>query len=53
MALDDAGNNYLFGTPWKEVVVLFCDKTGLQNEYSLFPRCFRVKSDEEGANIFF
>lgn len=53
MALDDASNNYLFGTPRKEVVVSSCDKTGLQNECSPFPRCFNVKSDKEGAGIFF
>lgn len=52
MALDDASNNYLFGTR-KEVVVSSCDKTGLQNECSPFPRCFNVKSDKEGAGIFF
>lgn len=36
----------------KEVVILFCDKKSLQNEFSPFPRCFSVKSDREGAGIF-
>lgn len=53
MAFDYAGNNYLFGTPRKEVVVSFCDQRGLQNEYSPFPTCFNVKSDKEGSGIFF
>lgn len=53
MALDDASSKYLFVTPQKEVVILFSDKTGLQNECFPFPRCFKVKSDKEGAVIFF
>lgn len=53
MGLDDASNNYLFGIPREEVVISFCGKAGLQNEYSPFPRCCNVKCDKEGAGIFF
>lgn len=54
MTLDDARNtiHYLFTAPQKEVVILFCDKRSLQNEFSPFTRCFSVKSDSEGAGIF-